>query len=359
MTRLFMTGFESGGLEALSAYLGHTPYSGVEVSTVQKRTGAYSLLIDAVDEYANCYVAEATVVHELYLRFGLYPTGYSTTGRCCLLVFRDQHSPSETAPTIAINADTNLLEVCREGGGNLLATSSEAIVLNTWTCIEIYLHQTKSATGRVVVKFNGRTVVDYTGSTMNGSYEDVVQLIFGDPPNNEFYNYPNAVVYGYFDDIAINDINGTINKSWIGQGGIIACQPNGAGNVTELTPSAGANYTCVDDIPASDSDDVTAIITETPPAGGYTDLYTLDTSGIPTGVTVSAVKLSYRAKNEVGAENLKPVVRSGSTTEVQTAIALGASFASKQLILNADPIDDIAWTRTKLLALQAGMQLNT
>ena len=143
-----------------------------------------------------------------------------------------------------------------------------------------------------------------------------------------------------------------MNNSWIGQGGVYLCPINGAGTVTGMTPSEGSNYACVDEVPASDTDYVSSADV------ADIDLYTIDTSGLPTPIRVDAVKLGYRAKVDAGGANLVPVLRSESTTEEQTddALAMSTSYTVQCVNYDVDPIDDAAWDTTKLAALEVGQR---
>jgi len=66
------------------------------------------------------------------------------------------------------------------------------------------------------------------------------------------------------------------------------------------------------------------------------------------------VKWIARARVTEDAANITPVIRSESTTEQQSDIALSTSFTVKELIMETDPIDDAAWTKTKIDALEIG-----
>ena len=88
------------------------------------------------------------------------------------------------------------------------------------------------------------------------------------------------------------------------------------------------------------------------------DLYTIDTSALPTPIRVDAVKLGYRAKVDAGGAKLVPVLRSESTTEEQTddALAMSTSYTVQCVNYDVDPIDDAAWDATKLAALEVGQR---
>ena len=115
-----------------------------------------------------------------------------------------------------------------------------------------------------------------------------------------------------------------------------------------MTPSAGLNWDCVKEVPASDADYVSDSVVD------HYDLYTLSHSAMPTAGVIRAVKWLARAKLDAGGANITPVVRSEGTTEQQGDIALGSSYVVKALIMEIDPIDNAAWTVAKIAALEVG-----
>ncbi len=142
--------------------------------------------------------------------------------------------------TLIRNNSSGLLEA-RLGGttGTLQATGSTVLNLNTTYLVEIHFKPLNAA-GDFEVKINSNAVldIDFSGDTTNG-LENCRTIRFAGA----------AAVSCYLDDIVVDD------GAWIGNkkiAGII--KPSAAGNSAQWTPSAGANYECVDEIPPVDTD---------------------------------------------------------------------------------------------------------
>jgi len=103
-----------------------------------------------------------------------------------------------------------------------------------------YIHPTN---GIYEVKVDGDLIFSDNG--LNSGVGPATYLWFGSNWNNRGY---------YVDDIAINSGSGAYNNSWCGDSRSYIVVPDGAGDVTQLTPSAGANYECVDELPPNTSD---------------------------------------------------------------------------------------------------------
>jgi len=330
MARIFQTGFESGAVNASVS-------SGCSASTAQKRTGSYSLRQPNRDDYATFSLGSS--FSEVYGRIGFYRT--TLTPDVEGTIFGLLNSDGTVIAEVSYKYNTGLV-YAKRNSTNL--TVSAVPLVSGWNCLEIYLSIADSG-GRFVVKNNGVTIIDYTGDTKESSYSNVGLLRVGKGVASGGFDNPEH----YFDDIAVNDTTGSVNNSWIGQGGIRPLLVNADGDHTGLTPSTGSdNYALVDEVPASDTDYVSGSTKD------VYDLYTVDTSGMPASYTVSAVKWIARARVTEDAANITPVIRSESTTEQQSDIALSTSFTVKELIMETDPIDDAAWTKTKIDALEIG-----
>jgi len=146
-----------------------------------------------------------------------------------LLDFRS----SESVVHLKVQAiDTGFVRVLR-GDNTVLATSSVAIqpsVLATWGNIwELYV-KIADAGGRLVLKHNGTTYIDFTGDTRNGSLADMATLTM-------WALETNAVRW---DEVIVYDATGTRNNSWVGEKAVVALRPVDQGDVQQLNrePSA-------------------------------------------------------------------------------------------------------------------------
>lgn len=155
--------------------------------------------------------------------------------------------------------------------------------------------------------------------------------------------FPDATL----DDFYLED------TAYLGDIKVSALAPTGAGSSTGLTPSAGANWACVDEIPPNDDTDyVSATV-----GGALTDLYAH--AALPsTASTVFAVLVTaYAKKTDAGAATLSGVVKSGATTSVATAQAVGTGYGYYRYLYATDPNGGIAWTRLALNAAEVGIRV--
>lgn len=151
------------------------------------------------------------------------------------------------------------------------------------------------------------------------------------------------------DNIILDDAN------WIGDTKIQAIHPTGAGTTTQWTPSAGANYTCVDEIPAVDTDWV-----ETNTIN-LTDTYA---SSNLTGVidNIKCVQVQARSMKE-GAPtplNIDLVVNSAGTDYLSTDKAVqSVTYKPIYFIWETDPATATPWLEATVNAAEIGIKSKT
>jgi hypothetical protein len=134
--------------------------------------------------------------------------------------------------------------------------------------------------------------------------------------------------------------------------------PVGAGNNTGLTPSTGANWSCVDEASANDADYVSK--TDDVSISAY-DLYTLTdpTGTIKAADIINSITLYMRAKY---AESDEPATKNAylrlriATDHNKSTKTLTASYANYSDVWTTNPESSAAWTLANLVALQAGPQ---
>lgn len=335
MARIFMTGFEAGSTGVYSV-------TNAGVTTTEKRTGSYAV---ALDRGPYGVITLASPVSELFIRIGLWPNGgYSSYRNHTFMELFDSGGARHL--TFCLNSSTLAFEVRRGSyDGPVLATGLVPTA-QSWGCLEIHVVIHDSA-GILQTKWNGVLDIDASGlNTRDGGNGDIVGIRIGSSSVNI-----NSSAYGYYDDVAVNDTSGTINNSWPGRGGIHALVPNGAGTLTQLTPSAGSNYECVDErTPDDDTSYVESAVLDT------SDLYA--TAGVtPTDGTVSAVQWLARAKlTDSGEGNLRRLVRHDGSNYAGDDQGLDTSYRYLSEIMEKAP-DETEWTLSKVNALEIGQQV--
>lgn len=197
--------------------------------------------------------------------------------------------------------------------------------------------------GRVVVKINGSTVIDFTGDTQEHASTSTVSTIS---------RQGSTFSTRYFDDFWVCDTTGSAPyNTFLGDARVRTLVPTAAGSSTQFTPSTGSNWSCVDELPYSDTDYVASA------TSGHTDTYT--TSDVPSGVaSVLAVQVHGVAlKTDSGAMSVKGAVKSGATTYAGSAVALATTATTFLDLRTTDPNTASAWTVSGVNALEVGVQV--
>jgi hypothetical protein len=257
-------------------------------------------------------------------------------------------------PYISLNGDsgaTTHLSVGYSSSGLILyrgalatslATYSGVFNPNTWYHIEISA-TIADAGGTCIVKLNGATVINFTGDTKNAG------------TNTTFDRVVLASNGGYtagFDDIYVGNSTGSAPyNTLLGDARVYSLSPSGAGSSTQFTPSSGANYTTVDELPYSATDYVSGGTT------GNRDTYALADLPASAG-TVYAVQNNIIAKKtDAAAISLKPALKSGATVYYGAATSLGASDGVITDLYTTDPATSSAWTASGVNSLEAGFEV--
>lgn len=211
---------------------------------------------------------------------------------------------------------------------SLVATGTSAQPSSGNILVEVW-YKPHTDTGRFVVKVNGVTDIDFTGRTAD-SVVQVSGLVLS---------------YGYFDDVVVD------SAGWVGNTSVQAVTITGAGSTTQFTASAGANYTCVDEIPYADTD---YVYTNT---AGNADTYTV--SDISAGTSsVKCVQVQARADYTGAATpvHLNLVVRSGGTDYPSADVAVTTAATSLCAVWVTDPATSSAWTATGVNSAEIGVK---
>ncbi|HWP59518.1 MAG TPA: hypothetical protein VNL14_16620 [Candidatus Acidoferrales bacterium] len=232
------------------------------------------------------------------------------------------------------------IEVFRGDNVLLGTTSGVTMLINTYYHIQakVVIHDT---TGSVVVKINDVEVLNLTNvDTKNGSTTTVDRIVLGFPSGGG-----NGAETVDLDDVYIaDDFGGDLR---------VGCFfPDGAGNSTQFTPSAGSNFQNVDEASPNDDTDYNSSATV-----GHKDLFTMQ--NLPTGAIPKAVGLRFRGKKtDAGARSVATSLRHGTTDVQGDAYVLTESHTYSPLQLyNTNPVTAGGWTEADVNALQTGYEV--
>jgi len=323
MAREFIDGFESGSDDLWDAGSGATIVStaGLDMD------GDYCLDLANNTEYME---KDITADDEMYFAFRYRPVGTTSSG---IIVFRNGttligYLKRDPDPTNVLKAYSSLF--------NLLDTGTVDLDQATTYLIEIY-YKVADSGGRFVVKVDGVTDIDFTGDTKPTADTQFNKVRLG--YNIVATGYTNA----YFDNFIMD------NANWISKTSIQAILPTGIGNSSNWTPSAGANWSCVDERPPSDADNVQINAVDTTDTYAAGDL-------VGTVLQVKCVQLEAHAKYE-GAPvptNLKLVARRSGTDYLSSDKLVPSSFKTLYDLRSTDPSTSSPWTESGVNALEIG-----
>lgn len=322
MARIFIDGFENGGDDLWDAENNATVVS----SSGLDMDGDYCLDISATNEYVQ---KNSIADDEMYFAFLYRPI--NAAARVMLTALNS----GTVLVSIRRNFTSGYLEAYR--GATLIDTGSIVLSLNTTYLIEVHI-KIADAGGRVETKVDGIADIDFTGDTKPDANTQFDQVRLG-------YVSSTVYCYAYFDNFIMDD------AGWIGDTKIQAVVPTGAGNTTGWTPSAGANYECVDEIPASDVDYVSIN------SNDVVDTYAAGNMAGTIG-SVKCVQIQSRARTD-GAPtptNLKLAVRSGGTDYFSGDNAVPATEKSLWNLWENNPADAAAWEESDVNNIEIGIK---
>jgi hypothetical protein len=232
---------------------------------------------------------------------------------------------------------SGFLEV-RRGITTVLATAAtNALSAGTYYYIEarFTLH---SSFGVAEVHVNGTTVINATGLntivTAN-AYATSVSLSCGGTgaPGTDFDDFYLAT------------------DAFCGDCRVIALLPQGAGNYSQWTPSAGLGYQCVDE--AAMNSDTDYVSSATP---GQRNSYDFTSVGA-TGVIKAVQHVTAVRKDDAGARTIKQFARAGGTDYDGSAVSVPDTYAMQTRVLVTNPATGTDWTVSAVDSSEFGCKL--
>jgi hypothetical protein len=216
-------------------------------------------------------------------------------------------------------------------------SSVTCAVAETWYYIEFTV--TINASGSYNLYIDDTLVSSETGVDTNETT--------GTDVDEVWFHGPDSVNEGehYLDDIYIRDDatrHGANTR-------VVALAPDGAGNSSGFTPSAGSNYENLDE---TSPDDATSYNAST--SSGSIDLVTL--GDLPAQVTtVYGVEVQTVSTRDVQLPTeLAHVVRTNATNYEGAAIAMADVWKRDITLWENNPNTAAAWTPTQVNGLEAG-----
>lgn len=329
-------GTSIGSVPSPSGIIGRKyPTVGVEAAMKIRagRIGGYSV------EFANpnCYFQTSALTTDDTLIVGcaIYKTGIGSLSTPVVGLY----DGATLGMNVRILSD-GTLEVLR--GTTQLEVTTNSINAATWYYLEfkVVCHD---STGSYDLKINETTWASATGvDTKAGTnaYHDKVMF-----RGNDFASAT------WVDDIYICDGSGSINNDFAGNVKVIALRPDSAGDDTDWTPSAGANYATVDEVELDE--DTTYVETSTP---NDQDLYNYD--NLPSVGDIKGLQVVTEVRvTDAQSYDLNSVIKSGATEDEGAADTItSTSYVTQTRVQEIDPNTSSLWTKVNVNAAQFGIK---
>lgn len=217
------------------------------------------------------------------------------------------------------------------GAGAVLVTSSVALSVGVWSYIECKI-KLANAGGTVELRIDGATVGTFAGDTQAAATATWDEIGWGQTAV--------ACAAGTIDDLVVCDGSGAVNNSFVGDCRVEALYPTGAGTTTAWTPSAGANWSTVDENPATDDTDYNASSTAT-----QVDTFAASDLTPAAGTVVGVQYVIQARKDDAGSRTVRPVVRTaGADYEVGADLAVPSSYGMLLTPQDVNPATGVAWS---------------
>lgn len=351
MARLWQCGFELNTLTA-GVEFDSSSSSGVSLDTSIKHGGAYSWRVNSSSSRnaQQAIYASDTSAH-IYIRFYLY---IASAPAASIGIFGFRTSAGNINLRLRLTS-ARKLQMFKTDNTQL---GSDTAALNTaqWYRIEIK-NDASTSPGTLDVRVDGSSVISGSDSSQSSTRDIIWGTLNGSATDL------------YFDDIAVNDTNGSFQTSWPGEGQIVHLKPDSAGDSNGYlvtnggTAGASNNFTRVQEITPDDATTYNASVLL-----NAEDLYNCDASSIGASDVVNTVMVGARfadlvaadattafkleiEKTSAGTKSQSPAIIANSTTWRSNAIALPFLYP---LVTYQDP-DGSNWTQTTLDSMQIGM----
>jgi hypothetical protein len=246
---------------------------------------------------------------------------------------------------------TGAIRAYRGGsGGTLLGESSSGNYIQTNTTFAVEVKATVSdSAGVAVVRVNGVTALTLVSmDTKQSGAAQITDVYFGGGA---------ALSPAYWDDIYLLDDTGAAPyNDFLGNPKCFYLPANAAGDSAQFTPSAGANYQCVDET-GTPNDDTDYVSSST---AGHRDLYNAQNLSIAGGQVLAVVAVVRARKDDAATREIAVDLKAGSTVSVGPTQTLSTSYARyKGAVHTANPDTGAAWTVSQADAAQAGVEVIT
>lgn len=308
-------------------------------------------LVFGIDNDADLNSIEFPLIDKpqtVVVGFNHFSKRYTGNLETSFVAFRDMAGASVTHIDLLMFRNQHI-QVRR--GSQIIYGVTNVIQPMVWQYIEVKV-TISNTVGAIHIKVNGITVLNETSiDTKNGVGSDLCDNIYF--KGQEGVSITDGEHFK-LDDIYILDDAGSTNNDFLGPLVVETLFPDGAGDDTDWTPSAGSNFQNVDEVTFDGDTTYNSSNTAT-----NLDLFTADDLAIISG-TVYGVAVDNLARvTEAGPLSFINKVKSAlveGTGGTQTVSAINEYFTACH-IFEQDPDAVAAWTPTTVNAMQIGYEV--
>ena len=352
MTLKFIDGFESynDAADMAQAYPGSSNHGNITFPTDGRRAGTKCLDWDS--GYTNAYiyfpVDSNTFAVSEYAIVGFAFKSKQILGNYDCSFYLDNGNSGDGGGMVFRfkgNGSNLSIEYCRQFGTGVIDLIPYD--LDRWYYLEVKCKIGDGTDGHIVARLDEQELVNWTGDNHHLGATGL-QI-------SRFFTHVHSYQDFQFDDLYIAGSNGSYNNDFLGDIRVDVINPNGAGNHTDLTPSAGSNYDCVNEAIIDESDYVEGANAGDIDSYSYPNVPTdLDDTGI---FAVEIVNISQRT---AASDNIKidGLIRTGSVDyNASDDFSLADTWRKKGFIFERDPSDSNIWTKAKINTCEFGMEV--
>lgn len=286
---------------------------------------------------------------EVVLGFAFKPGEFIGSIEDTFIQFYDTDLAGDTLQIeVGIYAGSSL--TVKRGGTTLLGdVVFDSMRQDRWNFIEVK-YKPLNTSGLVEIRINETVVYTFNGDTNEaGESVDRIRIQGVETPIGTDDIYINK-----WDDMYVLNTTGATNNDYLGVIKVEGILPDGVGSDSDFTPSAGANWQNVNEVPQDGDTSYNESGTV-----GHLDLFAVGDVSIVAG-DVFAVKVNTELRaTEAQAMSVAPKVKSGTTegTGTSTGVASTTEYVGIQSMFETNPDTVSAWTVSDIQSMNIGYEV--
>lgn len=337
------SGWNKDTVQENFAKLGYNTYNSDRLSVIDGRFGGQAVKVFASEGFRKNFYTSTNGPTEIYFGVALKSI-YNIDGGGGNIRFLNDYGGG--GPEIAFRDNGQLLVSVPSGVSLVEAGRSPSGLFGNdeWFYLEGYI-RASTTSGQIILYVDGNAALNVNNvRTVNSGTGFHSFLYDGNGPG--FYAESGV------DDFYIVDKNGWPD-TWLGQVRIQTLFPDGAGDVTQLSPSSAGypNWQLASNININD----TSYVYGTELTSGNYDLYQMTPlldAGIVYGVkTVAITRQSQAAPPQLSAAT---VLKTNGSTLFGTTANLGISYRPRETFYALNPVTSAGWSIAEVNNIQIG-----